>query len=228
MIKEILKDYSILYAEDHQGTQQVVVGYLKRFFNEVYIANDGLEALNIYKKHNPSVLMLDIDMPQIDGLEVARLVREENSEIPIFILTAYTNTDKLIQATELNLCKYLVKPIEPKDFRSALEKVSKKFQKRTTNFFKIDENYKWDMDNKQLLHKNSQIILSEKEELLLMLFIENKENCVTYEDIMVHLWKDSFEIDISIESVKQQVKLLRTKIPKNCIKNVYGRGWKLD
>ena len=113
MIKNIniLKSLTILYAEDDLIIQESITRILKMFFKEVFIANNGNEALEIYQNNKPDILMLDYVMPYLDGYQTAKIIREVNKKIPIIIVSAYTDKDKLLNAIELNLIKYLEKPI---------------------------------------------------------------------------------------------------------------------
>ncbi|NQY21873.1 MAG: winged helix-turn-helix transcriptional regulator [Campylobacteraceae bacterium] len=86
----------------------------------------------------------------------------------------------------------------------------------------------WDKEEEHLLINSQVIELSQKEHLLLKLFVKNKGFTVTYEDIMFHLWEDSYEKEISIDSVKNQVSHLRKKLPENCLISVYGKGYILN
>jgi DNA-binding response OmpR family regulator len=225
-MREILKEHSVLYAEDHIATQKVVVDYLNGYFKKVYVAQDGKEALALYKIFSPSSLILEIDMPYIDGLTLAEKIREENVTIPIVMLTACTDTDKLLRAIELNLLTYLVKPIEPQAFRTALEKIGSKFREETNEaYLRLGDFHLWDKSRQELLYNKVPVELSQKERLLLMLFIEKTQQTVFFEDIMVKLWEDEFETEVSIDSVKKQVSCLRKKLSKNMIRNVYGQGY---
>jgi len=227
-MKNILKEFSILYAEDDLAVQGSVVEYLSRYFKEVHVANDGKEALKLYKNIKADVLLLDIDMPYLDGLSFAKIVRETNNEIPIVMITAFTDTDKLLKATELNLSKYLVKPVEPKAFKEVLEKVTEILQSQRKDYVKLKENFSWKKESKELFNDSTVVELSTKEQILLGLLAKKKGEAVLFTDIMALVWEDDFDAEISIESVKFQVSMLRKKLPKDSIKNVYGKGYVLN
>lgn len=227
-MKDILKNYSILYAEDEEGVQKATVDYLGRYFKEVYVVNDGKEAWELYLKHKPDVLLSDVDMPHMDGLELAHKIREANTTIPIVMITAFTDTDKLLKATELNLTKYLVKPVEPIAFKEALKKLSKTLALSDKKFFHFKEGYVWDKELQELSLDNKAIALLQKEKILLQLLIDKHRECVNFTDIMALVWEDDFDAEISVESVKFQVTQLRKKLPKESIKNVYGKGYILE
>jgi len=227
-MKNILKAFTILYAEDDKAVQGSVVEYLSRYFREVHVANDGKEALELYKDVKVDVLLLDIDMPHLDGLSFAKIVRESNKEIPIVMITAFTDTEKLLKATELNLSKYLVKPVEPKAFKEVLEKVAELLQSSSKGYVELKENFSWDKERKELFKGSTLVELTTKEQILLSLLAKRKGEAVLFTDIMALVWEDDFDAEISIESVKFQVSMLRKKLPKDSIKNVYGKGYVLN
>jgi len=224
-MKDTLQQYTILYAEDETSVQKPTVEYLQRYFKEVYVADNGREALELYKQYSIDVVMLDIDMPYVDGLEVAKKIREENKEIPILIFTAFTDVDKLLKATELNLCKYLVKPVKPTEFKEALFKLGQTLKELNTSCYLLNDGYIWDSIKKILSINDKRIELNHKETLLLDLLVTNKQICVSFESIMAVVWKDGFDTEISIDAVKFHVSQLRKKLPENSIKSVYGKGY---
>ncbi|RUM73746.1 MAG: hypothetical protein DSZ12_06760 [Sulfurovum sp.] len=226
-MKEILKSHTILYAEDDKAIQIHTEEYLKRYFHTVYVASDGKEALSLYKQYAPDVMMLDIQMPYIDGLEVARHIRKNNQTAPIVIFTAFTDTPRLIEATELNLSKYLVKPVAPTAFKEALLKISQQLEHINNTEIIFENGYKWHTQKAILTQDNRQIFLTEKEKTLLALLVKNHYQCVSFEEIMAQVWEDDFDAEISIQSVKFQVSMLRKKLPKDSIVNIYAKGYKL-
>ena len=94
---------TLLYAEDNQESRENYAFVLKDYFDEVYIAKDGREALAMYHEKKPDIVLLDVTMPKMDGLEVAQVIRKENEEIPIIMLTAHSEVDKLLRAVPLPL-----------------------------------------------------------------------------------------------------------------------------
>jgi DNA-binding response OmpR family regulator len=221
----ILKKHSILYVEDEPEIQANIAEYLQKFFSSVSLADNGDMALEQYKKHHPDVLLLDINLPKRDGLSVAEEIREKDKDIKIVMLTAFTEKEKLLKATELKLTKYLVKPVPPKEFKEVLELLALELAKNPSRYINLNECYVWDKERECLLLNNSTVKLSEKEHRLLKLFIFFKGKSISYEKIKSKLWEDAFERQISIDSVKNQVSQLRKKLPHNCISSVYGEGY---
>ena len=222
---KILKNYSILYVEDEPIIQQNIREYLESYFDKVYVASDGKEALVLYYAHCPDVMLLDINLPYVSGLEVAKQIRQENASIKIIMLTAYTDTEKLLAATELKLTKYLVKPIEPKLFKETMLYLSKELLANPVDFVYVALNCTWHKKEEVLYVDKVPVDLSEKEHRLFKLLLEHKGSTVGYEDIMLAVWEDAFDKEISLDSIKNQVLHLRKKLPENCINTVYGQGY---
>lgn len=223
----ILKNHSILYVEDEPQIRANITEYLESYFATVYVASDGKEGLEFYKSHHPDVLLLDINLPFLSGLNLAQKVRAMDQTVKIVMLTAHTEKEKLLVATELKLTKYLIKPIAPKLFKETMELLAKELRQNPTRFINLSENCVWNKIQEVLLIDDVVVSLLEKEHRLLKLLIENKGSNVSCEDIMVAVWDDAFEKDISHESVKNLVSHLRKKLPHGCIDTVYGKGYML-
>ena len=117
-----LSNYRVLYAEDDEGVRKNVYELLSLLFQEVYFAADGQEAHELFVRHQPDLVITDIKMPYLNGIELVKKIRETDKKAHIIIITAYTEVDYMLEAIELSLVRYIVKPItEPKLF-DALEK----------------------------------------------------------------------------------------------------------
>ena len=226
-VLDILKNYTILYVEDEPDIQANIVDYLQDFFGEVLVADDGREALMLYTQETPDVVLLDIEIPEIDGLTVARTIRDQSLQTRIVMLTGHTEQEKLLEATELKLTKYLVKPIAPKAFKSMLKLLAKELLDNPIRFARLSQGYVWDRLEERLCLHGETVGLPTKSRALLKLLVDHRESVVTYTDIMVTLWEDAWDRDISIGSVKNQISLLRKHLPKNAIESLYGQGYKL-
>ncbi len=220
-----LKNYTILYVEDDLNVQKNIAEYLRRYFKEVFVASDGEEGLELYKKYRPNAMLLDIDIPYINGLELAKEIRREDKNISITILTAYTDRDKLLKATELKLAKYLVKPVDLNSFKESLELMAKEIFENNQDIIQLGGGYSWNKEHKRLYKDLEKIPLSAKEQILLELLINNRGDGVSFATIMAEVWVDEFEKEVSFNSVKNLVSSLRKKLPKNSIVNVYSQGY---
>jgi len=226
-MKSLLKHYTILYVEDDLKIQKEMAQYLEAYFKKVYRASDGEDGLEIYECYFPDVLLLDIDLPKMDGLTLAKRIRKENSSVIIVMMTAFTDKEKLLAATELKLVKYLVKPVDLVVFNETMDLVAKELLQNTPKHHALGESYCWDAECQVLLYRDETIPLTAKEQNLLALLVKHRQQVVSFEEIMAIVWEDEFEREISVNCVKNIVSDLRKKLPKEAIKNIYGKGYML-
>jgi len=227
-MRELLQNYTILYVEDESGIRESLSEYLQEFFREVYVAANGLEGLKQYQTRHPDALLLDIDLPGMDGLSLARAVREHDRKTSIIMLTAFADQKKLLEATELGLLKYLVKPIDPRQFSETLDKLAQELEEHQKPKVWLGTSHSWCPEDRQLHERGIRVDLTEKECRALMLLVSHRHQDVTFEELMVHVWDDAFDRDISFNSVKNIISSLRKKLPPDTIQNVYGKGYILS
>lgn len=120
--KELFKDIVILYVEDDEMTIEEISYFLKRHVKELHVAKDGYEGLELFKKHNPDMVITDIQMPNMDGLQMSEKILEINPSVPIALTTAYSDSKYLIKAIELGIDKYIIKPINMQEILTIIQK----------------------------------------------------------------------------------------------------------
>ena len=220
---------TLLYAEDEEITRINYAKYLARFFDKVYEAKDGKEALEIYKAKKPDILLLDIDMPHIDGLEVARRIREKDKKCRIIMLTAIKDVDKLIFATELNLTKYLPKPINRKELKEALFLAKEQMSSKKSEVEKIIINdvMQWDKQNSELYQNHQRVKLTKYEIRFFKLLMKRAGHIYTQEEIITFVWGEDALLDYNPSRLKDLVKRIRKKLIRNCIENIYSQGYRI-
>jgi CheY-like chemotaxis protein len=104
----------ILLTEDKKINQEIIIGILENSIFQIDIANNGKEAVDKYKQDEYSLILMDIDMPIMNGYEATRLIRLENKDIPIVALTAHKSYESRCKTKEVGMNEYLSKPVEPK------------------------------------------------------------------------------------------------------------------
>lgn len=225
MLKNINKNIKILYVEDDEIARENGVEFLENFFEQIYAASDAIVALQLYEKYQPDIIITDIQMPKLNGLEFVKRIRQKDKKTQIIIITAFCDKEYLLKAIELQLVKYLVKPVKEKEFEEALFLCVNSLQEDNSNIVKLDENSYFDTFNKNLVIKDEIIKLRAKEILFLELLIKNKNRYVSYEEIENYVWVDSV---MTKDALKTLVKNLKTKIPKDLIMNLTNSGYKID
>ena len=114
-------DLTLLYVEDDAALREQFIRVLNPRFKVLYEAEDGKQALALYTEHNPDMMIVDINLPYIDGLEVIEKIRKSNENMPIVVMSAYSDQEKLFKAVKLGLSDYLIKPVPLKKLYTVLD-----------------------------------------------------------------------------------------------------------
>lgn len=218
---DLLSDKKVLCVEDEDIILSNIVEALELFFGKVVGVKDGLEALDEALSNVYDVLMFDISIPHLDGLEVVKKIRQVNKKIPIIVLSAHTEQEYLWRAVELKITRYLTKPYDKTTLIKALEDVAMELVDHRPTL-QLTPKYIYDFCRKTLTSEDETIHLSKSESRLLEYFLKRPNQTITYEQIFEYMWE--FE-QPSKEALKSIVKELRKKIDAGFIKNLYGVGY---
>jgi two-component system, OmpR family, copper resistance phosphate regulon response regulator CusR len=217
----------ILIVEDEQRLADV----LKKQFEEheftVDIASDGYIGKQMIETNLYSLIILDINLPFINGYDLCREIRKTNMVIPIIMLTALGTSDNKITGFEAGVDDYVLKPF---DFRELLARVNV-FLRRTDNVQKTEKltvaDLEMDLNTKVVTRAHKKIELTAKESLLLETFLNNKDHLLTREFIIEQVWGIDFDPGTNIIDV--YVNYLRKKIDKDfepkLIRTKFGFGF---
>ena len=213
-----MKSLKVLIVEDEIKLANLIKVSIKELFFKVNIAKDGIEGLKKFQSFKPDIIISDITMPNLDGLEMCQRIREE-SNIPIVILSAYSQKEKLLKAIDLGINKYFIKPFDIEEFLEYLKNLSKNIKKIKT--YKLKDNFVFD-NNSVCLYKDEILInLTKREREFLNILIKNKNSLVKKEDIKTLLWNE----DVSDERLRTFIKRLRLKTSKDLVENVSSQGY---
>ncbi len=219
-----INDISILIAEDEKKLLTSMVEYLQLFFKDVYAAEDGVSAYEIYQQKRPDIIVADIHMPRLDGLSMIEKIRKKDKTTKIIITTAHSDKEKLLQAIELHLVKYMVKPVQSDRLKELLFSLVKELHSKKDHI-PLKEGYYWDAQTKKLFQNGQEIDLKPKEQKVLSLLFSKMDQTVSSIDIYNHLYEDQPERDFSSHAVTSLMKRIRQKLPKEMIKSSYGIGY---
>lgn len=224
MSSEKISDMSILIAEDEKHLLNSMVEYLELFFEHVYTAEDGLTAYNIYKKQKPDIIITDIHMPHLDGLSMVEKIRKTDLQTKIIITTAHSDKEKLMQAIELHLVKYLIKPVQSDELKELLLLLVEELRQKKDRIY-LKEAFYWDKTKKRLFHVEEEVSLKPKEQKVLELLCSHTDQSISAIDIYNYLYDDQPERDFSSDAITSLMKRIRQKLPKETIKSSYGVGY---
>jgi len=204
----------ILIVEDEQRLAEVLQKQLRESGFRADIANDGYVGKKMIEQSNYDLVILDINLPLINGYELCKEIRKTNSKVPIIMLTALGTTDNKIIGFEAGADDYVLKPF---DFRELLARINV-FLKRTssqeplTRKLKIAD-FEMDIDTKTTTRNGKKIDLTHKEFALMEIFLLNKNKLLSREYIIDKVWNLDFETGTNILDV--YINYLRKKVDRD-------------
>ncbi len=218
-----LQNLTLLYAEDEEGIRKNIADSLSYYVKEVIEASNGAEAFELYEQKKPDIILTDIHMPILNGIEFVKKVRQTDKKIPIIMITAHTDKEYLLQAVELKMEKYIVKPIELEVLFEVFRKCLQTIEFNNNITLEIDSDYVYDYDKKELKYKKEIVLLNKKEISFFELLIKNQNRIVSYDELQQKVWIDDVMTDSALRSL---VRNLRKKLPTDIIFNLSGIGYR--
>ena len=218
---EQLSNYTVLYAEDDVGLRKNVAEMLELLFKKVFVASDGEEAYALFQEKSPHIVITDIKMPKLSGIELAKKIRKQDTNIQIIIISAYTEVDYMLDAIDLSLMKYIVKPITETKLFEALEKFLE--LQKSSGMIDLKDGWIYNSAQKVITHEDDLFELTKKESALLEMLLA-KKSVLTYEEIEMELWRDEY---MSLNALRLLMKNFRKKLPEGYLKNIQSVGYKL-
>ena len=212
--------YTILYIEDDFNVRQQISEFLGRYCKKLYTCESSEEGLEIYKKHQPDILLLDINLPKMNGIEFATLIRKKDKKTRILISTAYTNQEFMVQAIELGLTRYLVKPVTNEEFFMAFKKCIKELE--LSHIVYLGEGYSYNKKTTSITKENLVTLLRKKESEILEFFIAREGEVVRYDILENAIWSNEV---MTRDAIRSQIRNIRQKIGSKCFENITGVGY---
>ena len=223
--RELLKELIVLYAEDEPMVMEQMLPTFQRFFRDVKTAATGDEALEIFLSGNIDVVVTDITMPGMNGLELIKRIREEDRKIPVIITTSHDRNDYLKEAIRLYLVDYLVKPFGLDELKKVLEESARQLMDEGRVQEHLAEGVVYDHLRKELSIDGVVQALTFKEQKFLELLLRNKGRLVGREVVEYEVWDGE---EMSEAGLKNLLTRLRKKIGKEVIRTVSGSGFILQ
>ena len=224
------QQYTLLYAEDEIEIRKSYIRYIEAKYNfKTYEADDGEEALKLYHAYQPDILITDITMPKINGLELIKKVRELSYDTKVIVLTAHSEQNLMVEALDLYVVNYLIKPISRKKLCKAIDIALKTLPQKeeNNNSILLNEYTNWDTSTCELYQHNQKVKLTSAERSLLEVLCKNRNTKIDSIDIYLHIW-DNPDKEFSADAVRTLVKKIRKKLPDNLIENIYGGYYRLN
>lgn len=224
----ILKNLNILYIEDEENIRINIKKVLLLLCENVFDVPSTEEAKIILKEQRIDIVISDINLPDSDGISFVKELRKTDKTIPVILLSAYTDTKYLLEATKLKLVDYLTKPIDFKTLNDALQTCVEEILDNSRYLILFQNNIQYNVLHKKLIDLNTkkEILLTSKELELLSFLIKHNNRIVSTDELKSNIWEDYFEATDS--ALKNLLNKVRKKIGKESIINISGVGYRLD
>jgi len=223
-LKKILKQLNVLHISSKDESLKKVDNILNVFFNNVIHFEDEKFALDYFYNSNPNVIIIDINLKNINGIDIIKIIRKENKNIPIIVITANKDLNNLLEAIKLNLVEYLIKPLDINKLIYALNQTAKIVLNSGDIISNINEDINYHYLDKTINNNDKTYTLTKNESRLLELFLNNKNKIIKNEEIQSVIWPNK---DISNSAFKSLLSRLSNKIGKETLTNSFGVGYGL-
>lgn len=222
--QSILGNLKVLLVEDEEKVREYIAKSLRYIVSEVQEASNGKEALKILDTFSPDIIITDLEMPVMNGVEFIKTLRKRDKNICIAVLTAHSTNEYLINLVDMHIEQFIIKPINFDKMLVVLEKCQKVIINKVEQNLYSFLDYTYDFNQKILKYKDTIITLTKKEILFLELLFVHSNRIIIYEELQESIWSNTIMTDNAIRSL---VRNLRSKLPEDFIVNLSGIGYKL-
>lgn len=152
-IKTLLSNLKVLFVEDEEFARNELSRFLKRRVGKLYSAKNGREGLELFEKNSPDLIITDLKMPEMNGLEMIRAVRKLGNDCPVIIISAISDSETILKAVDIGIVKYIVKPVNTSELVDTMEELAKDILKNKLKHTVVN-NSLIDKENKIKLEQN--------------------------------------------------------------------------
>jgi len=221
----------ILYADDDYDSQQSVFLVLEDAGMHVVFAENGSKALELWRSNPIDLVVLDVMMPEMDGLETCQMIRKESS-VPVILLTARGREEDILRGFDAGADDYVVKPFRPRELVARIGSLLRRATGRTwVNRKQISfDNIILDLEARCVIQRDRQVDVSPMEFRLLKYLMQNAGNVVSKEDLLHDVWGyaassgDMNLIEATIRRLRQKVESDPSR--PRYIQTVWGAGYR--
>jgi DNA-binding response OmpR family regulator len=217
-----LKSLTVLFVEDEHNLSHLLQDAIGDRFRHFALAQDGEEGLSRTLQMRPDLVITDITMPKMNGLEMSDEIHKHFPQMPIIILSAYSEKEHLLQAIDVGVIKYLIKPFDPDELLEAICSLATRIQ--TIKHVSLLEPYTFDLSAKRLFKRGILVPLTQRENLFIDRLLAAPNRFMTTEEIKEAVWGDPQAAD---ERLRVFINRLRQKTDPDLIKNIVGQGYML-
>ena len=224
MKSKFLKKLKVLLVEDEETLSSLLKNAIGDSFYSFFVANNGKEGVEKFIELSPDIIITDIMMPDMTGLEMAKEIKKIDSKVPVIILSAFSETENFLDAIDIGIIKYFIKPFDPDELLEYIESLEDIIGNK---IIILDSGFTYNKTKKSLYKDTRYVKLSKKENDFFELLMQNYEEDVRIvsDDVIKNsLWSDE---EISDERLRTFIRRLRVKTSKNLVQNIKGQGYQI-
>ncbi|MFA9374288.1 MAG: response regulator transcription factor [Poseidonibacter sp.] len=214
----------ILLLEDDVMLNRAITQYLQSTGHELRTVRDGTNCLRILENENFELLILDINVPDINGFEVLETLHKRNKIIPTIYISALIDIEEISRAFELGCYDYLKKPFHLKELTLRINKISQTSISLKQNK-KLSDSYSFNSNTLTLLYNDKQVILPKRQIQIIQLLARYRNSLVDYDTFREFVWNDN-EIDNA--TIRAEINRLKKVLKEDFITNTRGFGYIIE
>lgn len=216
----------ILLLEDDYSYRSSIKEYLISLNFEVDDFENGQNALDAIFENFYDLLLLDVRVPKISGYEIIKIVRENEIEVPIILVTSLTDIDDLSTGYEVGCNDYIRKPFVLKELKYRINQTINSFHFKTSKSkIKLPENFIFDLEKYELFNDEESMQLTNIEQKIFIYLIKRLGSYSTIPDMITAIWNNEV---ISDADLRMHIKRMRDKTSKTLIQNSRGLGYRIE
>lgn len=215
----------ILLLEDEWMLRSSVEEYLENFNHKVVGFGDGTKALKALKEEIFDLLILDINVPKMSGLELLDELNKLEIATPTVFISAILDIEEISKAFDLGACDYLKKPFHLKELSIRIDRIKKEQEIKSIHNMLLSQKYYYSKEKKVLYYNNKPQVLTKKQLQILTLLTENIGMIVNFEKFRSYVWDDE---PIDNSTIRAEISRFRKFLKEDFISNVKGMGYKID
>ncbi len=214
----------ILLLEDEIMLNESIYEYLEMDGHMVESFFDGLDAYRAIKINSYDLLILDINVPNLDGLSFLEKLHELKIHIPVIYISALVDIEDISRAYNLGCYDYLKKPFHLKELSLRIDRI--KLEKEIPRVhLRLSKNYSYDQEHSQLLFNNEPQILTKRQSQIIDLLSRNRGMVVDFEQFRIYVWDEQI---IDNATIRAEVNRLKKSMQEDMIVNVRGMGYMIE
>jgi DNA-binding response OmpR family regulator len=215
----------ILLLEDEAMLRDTIEEYLNDLGHQVVSFAEGSVALESMDEQMFDLLILDINVPTITGLEMVERLNAKGRSVPVIFISALIDIDKISQAFELGASDYLKKPFHLKELGLRIDRIKREQRAKNPQHIILSQNYHYVKDEAQLYYHKQPVDLTKRQLQILTLLCENIDSIVNFERFRSYVWNEE---PVDNATIRAEISRFRKTLKEDFIVNIKGVGYRIN